>query len=101
MYAAMPVVLKKAITDAYKNCGWDLDLSTTNTAYGIKLFPTIKDVVLALQDYINNSEYSEQTKGDYKGSIETRLLSLSEGLTGSMLNNSSNNLSDKDYLKKM
>lgn len=100
MYAAMPVVLKKAITDAYKNCGWDLDLSTTNTAYGIKLFPTIKDVVLALQDYINNSEYSEQTKGDYKGSIETRLLSLSEGLTGSMLNNSSNNLSDKDLFEE-
>lgn len=100
MYAAMPVVLKKAITDAYKNCGWDLDLSTVNTAYGIKLFPTIKDVVSALQDYINNSEYSEQTKGDYKGSIETRLLSLSEGLTGSMLNNSLNNLTDKELFEE-
>ena len=100
MYAAMPVVLKKAITDAYRNCGWDLDLSTVSTAYGIKLFPTIKDVVSALQDYINNSEYSEQTKGDYKGSIETRLLSLSEGLTGSMLNNPLNNLSDKELFEE-
>lgn len=100
MYAAMPVVLKKAITDAYKNCGWDLDLSTVDIAYGIKLYPTIKDVVSALQDYINNSEYSEQTKGDYKGSIETRLLSLSEGLTGSMLNNSSNNLTDVELFEE-
>ena len=100
MYAAMPVVLKKAITDAYKKCGWDLDLSIINTAYGIKLFPTIKDVVSALQDYMNNSEYSEQTKGDYKGSIETRLLSLSEGLTGSMLNNSMDNLSDKELFEE-
>lgn len=100
MYAAMPVVLKKAITDAYKNCGWDLDTSSINVPYGIKLFPTIKDVVSALQDYINNSEYSEQTKGDYKGSIETRLLSLSEGLTGSMLNNSTNNLTDKELFEE-
>lgn len=100
MYAAMPVVLKKAITDAYKNCGWDLDTSSINVPYGIKLFPTIKDVVSALQDYINNSEYSEQTKGDYKGSIETRLLSLSEGLTGSMLNNPTNNLTDKELFEE-
>lgn len=99
MYAAMPVVLKKAITDAYRNCGWDLDLSTTNSPFGIRLFPTIKDVVSALQDYINSSEYSEQTKGDYKGAIETRLLSLSEGLTGSMLNNPQNNLSDEDLFE--
>ena len=96
MYAAMPVVLKKAITDAYTSCGWDLYNSECNAGEDIKLFPTINDVVVALRNYINNSEYSADTKGDYKGSIETRLLSLSEGLTGQMLNCGGQYLSDKE-----
>lgn len=88
MYAAMPVVLKKAITDAYTSCGWDLYKSECNIGNEITLYPTFDDVVAALRTYINNSEYSSDTKGDYKGSIETRLLSLTEGLTGEMLNKS-------------
>ena len=100
MYAAMPVVLKKSITDAYRKCGWDLDSSTQNIKAPSKLFPTFKDVVVCLRDFINSSEYSAETKGDYKGSLETRLLSMSEGLTGMMLNNSAGNLSDKDLFKQ-
>jgi len=95
MYAAMPVVLKKAITDAYLSCGWDLYYSKCNAGGNIRLFPTINDVVVALRNYIDSSAYSSDTKGDYKGSIETRLLSLSEGLTGQMLNCGSNVLSDE------
>ncbi len=95
MYAAMPVVLKKAITDAYLSCGWDLYYSKCNAGGNIRLFPTINDVVVALRNYIDSSAYSSDTKGDYKGSIETRLLSLSEGLTGQILNCGSNVLSDE------
>ena len=94
MYAAMPQVLKKSITDAYKKCGWDLYSSTPSIK--TKLFPTINDVVFCLRDFINSSEYSAETKGDYKGALETRLISLSEGLTGMMLNNSVGNISDKE-----
>ena len=86
MYAAMPVVLKKAITDAYVSCGWDLYKSECKLGNEITLYPTFDDVITSLRTYINNSEYSSDTKGDYKGSIETRLLSLTEGLTGEMLN---------------
>lgn len=100
MYAAMPVVLKKAITDAYQNCGWDLYTSTQNLNLPYKLFPTVKDVVHSLREFINNSEYSADTKGDYKGSLETRLVSLSEGLTGMMLNNSVNNIPDEELFEK-
>lgn len=96
MYAAMPVVLKKAITDAYTKCGWDLYSSTQNINSKKRLFPTVNDVVVSLRDFINNSEYSTETKGDYKGSLETRLISMTEGLTGMMLNNSAGNLSDED-----
>ena len=44
----------------------------------------IEDVLYALKEYINSSEYSSDTKGDYKGSLETRLQSLCEGLIGRM-----------------
>jgi hypothetical protein len=100
MYAAMPVVLKKAITDAYERCGWDLYSSKQYIQCERRLFPTIDDIVIALRDFINNSEYSADTKGDYKGSIETRLVSLSEGLTGMMLNNTVGNIPDKELFTK-
>lgn len=101
MYAAMPVVLKKAITDAYVSCGWDLYKSECNLDNEITLYPTFDDVVSALRIYINNSEYSSDTKGDYKGSIETRLLSLTEGLTGEMLNKTlDKTLTDSDLFEK-
>lgn len=87
MTAAMPVVLKKSIIDAYKNCGWDLKLSSPMDEDN-PLFPCINDVIYALKDFINSSEYSDDTKSDYKGAIETRLIDLTEGLIGSMLNTS-------------
>jgi DNA helicase HerA-like ATPase len=80
MYAAMPQVMKHSIMEAYKSCGWDL--SRSENTQGI--YPTIEDVLDALKEYINSSEYSSDTKGDYKGSLETRLQSLCEGLVGRM-----------------
>lgn len=85
MYAAMPAVLKKSILDAYKACGWNTKLSKPLDINNV-LFPTIEDVIIALRKYINSSEYSADSKSDYKGAIETRLLDLTEGMTGLMLN---------------
>lgn len=78
MYAAMPQVLKHSIEQAYKNCGWDL----INSYNSRGIFPSVPDVLEALKEYINTSEYSSDTKGDYKGSLETRLQSLCDGITG-------------------
>lgn len=80
MYAAMPQVLKHSIMEAYKACGWDMSRSINRKGVS----PTIEDVLDALKIYINSSEYSSDTKGDYKGSLETRLQSLCEGLVGRM-----------------
>ena len=82
MYAAMPQVLKHSILEAYKACGWDLRRSYNPNG----TFPTVEDVLDSLKEYINSSEYSSDTKGDYKGSLETRLQSLSEGIVGRMFN---------------
>lgn len=82
MYAAMPQVLKHAIIEAYKACGWNLRSSCNPSG----TFPTVQDVLACLKDYINASDYSSDTKGDYKGALETRLQSLCEGTVGRMLN---------------
>lgn len=82
MYAAMPQVLKHSILEAYKSCGWDLKRSYNPNG----TFPTVEDVLDSLKEYINSLEYSSDTKGDYKGSLETRLQSLCEGIVGRMFN---------------
>lgn len=82
MYAAMPQVLKHSIIEAYKACGWDLVRSFNPEG----IYPTIADVLDSLKEYINASEYSADTKGDYKGSLETRLQSLCDGIVGRMFN---------------
>lgn len=82
MYAAMPQVLKHSIIEAYKACGWNLKRSYNPNG----TFPTVEDVLDSLKEYINSSEYSSDTKGDYKGSLETRLQSLCDGIVGRMFN---------------
>ena len=80
MYAAMPAVLKESIENAYKSAGWDLDISENEKVEG--LFPTFDDVLIELNKTINSSEYSSDTKGDYIGSLSTRIKSLTNGING-------------------
>lgn len=80
MYAAMPAVLKASICRAYESCGWDLIRSKSN--YGV--FPTFDDVKRELNLYVNELEYSSDSKGDYKGALGTRLESLTNGIIGQM-----------------
>lgn len=80
MYAAMPAVLKESIENAYKSAGWDLDLSINEKVEN--LYPTFDDVLRELGKTINSSAYSSDTKGDYIGSLSTRLKSLTNGING-------------------
>ncbi len=77
MYAAMPAVLKAAMENAYRSAGWNLVKSENK--YG-EVFPSFADVVLEVERYINKSEYSEENKSNYKGSLLTRLESLTNGI---------------------
>ena len=65
MYAAMPAVLKAALENAYTAVGWDLKKSVNRT--GTALFPTFSTVAQEVRKYIDNSEYSDENKGNYKG----------------------------------
>ena len=79
MYAAMPAVLKAAMENAYRSAGWNL--VTSENSLG-EIFPTFADVAEEVKKYINSSEYSDENKGNYKGSLLTRLESLTNGING-------------------
>lgn len=80
MYAAMPAVLKESVLNAYENCGWDLEESECE--YGDEVFPTFKDIQKELVEVINESSYSDEVKGNYIGSLATRIKSLTNGING-------------------
>lgn len=80
MYAAMPAVLKDAVERAYEECGWDLDSSENR--YNENLFPTFADVLIKLNQVVNESAFSEEVKGNYVGSLVTRVKSLTNGING-------------------
>lgn len=80
MYAAMPAVLKSAIEKSYEDCGWNLVES--RNSYGDDLYPCFADVARNVREIIDSSEYDAENKGAYKGSLLTRLSSLSSGING-------------------
>ena len=79
MYAAMPAVLKKAVEKSYTDCGWDL-MKSVNEFGGI--YPTFADVAENIKEIIDSSEYDNENKGAYKGSLLTRIESLTNGING-------------------
>lgn len=83
MYAAMPAVLKDAVSRSYEDCGWDLTAS--ENPYGSNLYPTFVDVARNVRTILDESEYDAENKGAYKGSLLTRLNSLTNGLNGMIL----------------
>lgn len=80
MYAAMPAVLKEAVEDSYRSCGWDLYLSQNTSGYNI--YPSFGDLLVSLRKVIKSSDYSQEVKDNYTGSLITRVKSLTNGLNG-------------------
>ncbi len=89
MYAAMPAVLKDAVERAYVVSGWNLETSECRyiKSDGEKLFPSFADVLKQVWVVMDESLYSSDSKGDYKGALCTRLKSLTNGLYGQIFAN--------------
>lgn len=96
MYAAMPAVLKNAVEKSYVDCGWNLVKSQNQ--YGNELYPSFKDVASNIKEIIDSSDYDNENKGAYKGSLLTRLQSLSNGIYGMIF--TSDDLPDKMLFDK-
>ena len=78
LYAAMPQMLRDAVEQAYRNCGWDIGRSYNPDG----IWPGFEDVVAALDEIVDSSGYSSDSKSDYKGAIKTRLSDMCKGICG-------------------
>ncbi len=89
MYAAMPAVLKDAIEKSYVVSGWNLVTSECRytDSNGTPLYPSFIDVLHQINKVVDDSAYSSDSKGDYKGALCTRLKSLTNGLYGRIFTN--------------
>ncbi len=87
LYGAMPGLLKRAFEQVYLDHGWDLEHSERIVTRGSK-YPVFKDLVPVLERIINESPYSAQTKGDYKGALLNRISSLCNGFEGQIFGRS-------------
>lgn len=96
MEAAMPSVLKQAVERAYEHSGWNLRKSTN--AFSDKIYPTFEDVLNCVNQIMDESDYSSENKGNYKGALCTRLKELTTG-TNSMIF-TSNDLSDEELFDR-
>jgi len=83
MYAAMPAVLKEAVERAYEAAGWDINNSVCNCKImGKSLFPSFVDVLAQINVVLEETKYSNDSKGDYAGALSMRVGSLTNGLNG-------------------
>lgn len=94
LYAAMPALLKDAVVQAYTKCGWDIVNSIWISGVSDHKYPVFQDVLEILPKLINESDYSADSKGDYKGALLTRVKSMTTGLTR-LLFERSNGIEDK------
>lgn len=88
LYAAMPAILKQAVNEAYVRCGWDVQNSIWVPGICDHKYPIFSDVLNILPDIINQSDYSADSKGDYKGALVTRVQSMTVGINGLIFKNS-------------
>lgn len=96
MYAAMPAILKDAVERSYVVAGWDLASSTNK--YDDRLYPTFNDVLRQIKKVLDESDYSNDNKGDYIGSLVTRIRSLTNGINGLVF--TTDDLEDKNLFDK-
>ncbi|TMV47032.1 ATP-binding protein [Paenibacillus mesophilus] len=95
MYAAMPAILKEAMERSYIAAGWNL--STSENPKG-DVFPNFTDLLEQIENVINESKYSADSKGDYSGALCTRVRSLTNGLNGLIFTN--DDLTDAELFDK-
>lgn len=88
LYAAMPAILKQAVNEAYVRCGWDVQNSIWVPGICDHKYPVFSDVLDILPNIINLSDYSTDSKGDYKGALVTRVQAMTVGINGLVFKNS-------------
>ncbi|MGN0482097.1 MAG: helicase HerA domain-containing protein [Lachnospiraceae bacterium] len=96
MEAAIPQIIEQALYRSYEEKGWDI-YTNQNRNYSEeecfdgsgKAFPTISDLIKNCEIVVNEQGFDDRLKNDYIGSIKARLLGLTSGEKGFLLNTTS------------
>lgn len=95
MYAAMPAVLKEAVERSYESAGWNLDISECKYKHSDKnMYPSFVDVLYQINQVMEETKYSSESKGDYAGALTMRVGSLTNGINGQILTSEEISLED-------
>lgn len=91
MEAAIPQIIERALYKCYEEKGWNL-YTNRNSKYKDpfdgtgEAFPTISDLIKNCEKVVMEQGFDERLKNDYIGSINARLLGLTSGGKGFLLN---------------
>ena len=92
LWSPLPQLLERCLHRIYRDRGWDL-LTNTNQRLGSaspadypEVFPTLSDLVAAVNDVLNELDYEKQIKGNMQTALLVRLQALCIGGKGAMLN---------------
>ena len=89
LYAAMPNILEQCLYRVYVNSGWDV-VSRKNIYNGLlpeeELYPTFRSLCDEIEKYLDESDFSDETRSNYEGALLSRLQSFSSGVKGLLLN---------------
>lgn len=94
MEAAIPQIIEQAIYKSYEEKGWNIytnqNSKCDNPFDGTgEAFPTISDLILNCKRVVDEQGFDDRLKNDYIGSINARLLGLTSGGKGFLLNTNS------------
>lgn len=91
LYAAMPNILEQSLILAYQHSGWDFIQNKNRFASELPesmLYPTFSDLCQEVAAYIDNADFGDELKGNYRGALLSRLQSFTSGPKGMLLNTS-------------
>ena len=89
MYASMPNILEQSLVNIYTKKGWSLIDSSNIFCNGEvydELFPTMEDLYVEVDVYIDSLGYAKEQNQKIKAALLTRIKSLMTGSKGFMLN---------------
>ena len=91
MEAAIPQIIERALYKCYEDKGWNIFTNKNRTYKNPfdgtgEAFPTITDLIASCEKVVNEQGFDERLKNDYIGSINARLLGLTSGGKGFLLN---------------
>lgn len=89
--ASMPMMIEDAIREAYRDRGWDVETSEfiiSDDPFDplADAWPTFTDVILQIDRLIPQYKLGKEFEEKYRGSLVSRLRSLTDGAVGPILN---------------